>query len=65
MIAVKTQSMSIDICHAVLLPGPHPVSETVDASFLEVFKHRLDGSLCSLIWWVTASPWQRIGTRLF
>ena len=32
--------------------------EAVDASYLEMFRARLDGALGSLIWWVATSSWQ-------
>ena len=32
--------------------------EAVDASYLEMFKARLDGALGSLIWWVATNSWQ-------
>jgi len=30
---------------------------------LEVLKARLDGVLCSLSWWLAASPWHWVGTQ--
>jgi len=35
---------------------PHYITFIVDAPSLEVFKARLDGALCNLVWWDMSLP---------